>query len=132
MPARPIRLMTTTVASALAVAISASAALACYSCGGCAPASMALPRVYAPPYVVPTVVFGQPCNFADVVVQPAYRVDLGPTYLRPVATVAEPVGDYVYPRYYPRHYPYVSRASRRWASALRRVRGSHRSDEPRF
>lgn len=115
MPGRPIRLITTTLASALAVALSAPAALACYSCGGCAPAYVAPPVVYAPPCggcgesYAP--LYGSPCGARYVAPQPAYRVDLGPTYQMPVVSVEEPVADYIYPR----HYPYVSRYSRHWA-----------------
>jgi len=114
---RPIRLMTTTVVSALAVAISAPAALACYSgcgpayvappvnfgtpCGSCGQSYVAPPVVYAPP----PVVYTSPCG-GCAALQPAYRVDLGPTYQLPA------VADYIY---CPRPYPYVRHVSRRWA-----------------
>lgn len=124
---RPIRLMTTTVVSALAVAISAPAALACYAgcapsysapppftlgmpCGSCGQSYAAPPAVYGPPPVVyapAQVGYAPPCG-GCYAPQPAYRVDLGPTYQLPVASVGEPVADEVYPR----RYPY---AGRTWA-----------------
>jgi len=119
--------MTTTVVSALAVAISAPAALACYA--GCAPAYMAPPpftlgmpcgscgQSYAAPPVVyapPPVFYAPPCGGCST---PAYRVDLGPTYQLPVASVGEPVADIIYPP----PFPYVGRSSGAWA-----YRHSHR------
>jgi hypothetical protein len=125
--------MTTTVVSALAVAISAPAALACYAgcapsfvapppftlgmpCGSCGQSYVAPPDVYGPPPVVyapPPVVYAPPCG-GCYAPQPAYRVDLGPTYQLPVASVGEPVADEVYPH----RYPYADRA---WA--YRHARG---------
>jgi hypothetical protein len=133
---RPIRLVATTIASALAVAISASAALACYACGGCASTYYAPPvgygtgcggcqQSYAPAvayapacgggygwsacsstYLPLPVTYGQPCGAGYGWPQPSYHVDLGPTYELPVASAPEPVADYVYGRPFP-PYPYV-------------------------
>jgi hypothetical protein len=136
MPGRPIRLITATVASALAVALSASAALACHSCEGCASVYVPPPAILgscascAPSYEPPTV-YSSPCNSGYVAAVPTYRVDLGPTYRAPVAVVEEPVPDYGYPR----RYPYVSHSGRSWAYAhhnhrVRAIGGPHHSDRP--
>src|ERR1700681_227751 len=97
MSGRPIRLATTTVVSALAAALSGSAAFAgCYSCG-CSPTYYVAPApTYASPcggcattYVAPRVVYASPCA-TSYAPQPAYRVDLGPTITTRVLSVEEP------------------------------------------
>jgi hypothetical protein len=88
------------------MALSATAAFACCGCGGCAAAYVPPPPVvYAPScgacqqYVAPRLVYAPPC--ATCGVQPAYRVDLGPTYTQPVETEEEPAVEYGYRRSYP-------------------------------
>jgi hypothetical protein len=117
MPGRPIRLVTTAVLAALAAAASASAASAgCYTCGY-APTYVAPPvDYYAAPcgscassYVAPPVTYASPCGYSPCGTsyappQPAYRVDLGPTYTQPVATTDDET-EYATPR----AYRYVSR-----------------------
>jgi hypothetical protein len=129
---RPLRLVTTTVAAALAMVLTASAASACCGgCGGgCAPAYVARPVFYQMPcascqtYVAPRYVYAPPCSTCGI--EPALRVDLGPTYTYPVASEEEPVADY-----YPRAYPYVGRYDRygAWRGGYRygAWRGGYRS-----
>jgi hypothetical protein len=124
---RPLRLVTTTVAAALAMVLTASAAYACCGCGGCASAYVAPPVVYRTPcvscqtYIAPRFVYAPPCVTCGI--QPALRVDLGPTYTLPVASEEEPVAEYAYPG----AYPYVGRYDRYGAWRGGAWRGGYRS-----
>lgn len=141
MSGRPIRLVTTVVLAALAAAASASAVSAgCYVCGY-APTYVAPPPVvYSAPcgscassYVAPPVVYARPCGYSSCGTtyappQPAYRVDLGPTYTRPVAT-ADDETEYATPR----TYRYVSRDydDRTYDRSYYYYTHRHSYDEPR-